>query len=336
MLGETATSCCARGWQAGFETEGAEMRSLTADELRGVWAAIPTPWGGDSRLDTGALEENVRRYEAWGVPGVYATDSDGEFYAIELDQFRELARAFGRAMARTSMDAAMGVTWSHTRGITDRILASLDAGIPNVHVAFPFWMPLARPDVPRFFDDLAQAAPQARWIHYRTPRGHVLPTGADYARYRKQFPEQFIGTKLGTVDIAEITEIAAHAPELSHFAVEYATVPAALAGARGVYSYWVNTMPGWTLETWRLCEQGRWKEAMERQARLVVWETDFVARLRQPGHNHGIIGKARAALSGVLVDAGQTRAPYYPVDPALIGALRREFEEYWSQSERNR
>jgi 4-hydroxy-tetrahydrodipicolinate synthase len=121
------------------------MKAMNADDLRGVWAAIPTPWTEELALDEAALADNVLRYEAGGVFGVYTTDSDGEFYAIELDEFRRLARAFSRALEQTSMRAAMGVTWSHTRGIIDRIQAELDAGIPNVHIAFPFWMALALP-----------------------------------------------------------------------------------------------------------------------------------------------------------------------------------------------
>lgn len=298
------------------------MRALTADQLRGVWAAVPTAWTPDCRLDSGALEENVDRYQAYGVAGVYAADSDGEFYAIEIEQFRELARVFGRAMEKVALDAAMGVTWSHTQGIIQRIQASLDAGIPNVHVAFPFWMPLAKPDIPRFFDDLAKAAPQARWIHYRTPRAHVLPSGVDYAELQRAHPEQFIGTKLVTTDIVEIVEVIAHAPALAHFVTEYSYVPAALAGARGLYSYWVNTLPEWTLETWRLCELGRWEEAMQRQAKLIRWETTSIRKLRLLGHNHGIIGKARAALGDFLVDSGMTQAPYYPVDAGCISELQ--------------
>lgn len=306
------------------------MRALTPAQLRGVWAAVPTPWTPDGRIDSGILIRNIERYQRAGVPGVYTTDSDGEFYAVELAQFRELAHLFGREMEKTSMDAAMGVTWSHTQGIIDRIRAALDAGIPNVHVAFPFWMPLAAPDVPRFFEDLAEAAPAARWIHYRTHRAHILPSGRDYAEYQRAFPDQFIGTKLGTSDIAEITEILTASPGLAHFATEYSYVPAALAGAGGLYSYWVNTLPRWTLETWRLCEQGRWEEAMARQAKLIRWETSFVRKLRAPGHLHGIIGKARAALGGFLLETGATRAPYYPVDPALVSLLKQEFETYWA------
>lgn len=306
------------------------MNPLNRNTLYGVWAPLPTPWTEDFRLSTHILEENVRRYQDRGVNGVYTTDSDGEFYALELDSFKELAAAFAKAMAQTSMAAAIGVTWSHTEGIISRIRLALEFGIPNVHIAFPYWMPLAKPDVPRFFEDLAKAAPAARWIHYRTPRAHILLPGADYALYQKRYPEQFIGTKLVTADIAEISEIITCAPQLSHFVTDYCVVPAALAGARGVYSYWVNTLPDWVLGTWRLCEQRRWEEAMDRQSKLIRWEKDVITRLRQLGHNHGTVGKARAALTGFLLDEGRTQPPYYSVDASILEELKREFKTFWA------
>lgn len=306
------------------------MEPLNTQTLEGVWAALPTPWTGDFHLNEHILEENICRYQTRGVDGIYTTDSDGEFYAIELEIFRELARMFGRAMSRTSMGAAMGVTWSHTEGIIDRIKVALDAGIPNVHVAFPYWMPLAKGDVPRFFDDLAKAAPEARWIHYRTPRAHLMLSGKEYAEYQRTYSEQFIGTKLVTTDIAEITAIVSEAPALAHFVTDYVSVSAKLAGARGVYSYWVNTMPRWTLTTWKLCKEGRWQEAMERQRKLILWERGFIQRLRQQGHNHGVVGKARAALSGFLAGECVTRPPYYPIDPNMIKELKQAFVTFWA------
>jgi 4-hydroxy-tetrahydrodipicolinate synthase len=298
--------------------------------LEGVWAALPTPWTENFNLSVQILEENIRRYQARGVDGVYTTDSDGEFYALEVEKFRELVTMFAKAMGQTRMRAAVGVTWSHTQGIIVRIKTALDAGIPNVHVAFPYWMPLAKADVPRFFNDLAEAAPDARWIHYRTPRAHILLSGSEYARYQRTYRQQFIGTKLVTTDIAEIAAIISEAPELSHFVTDYCSVTAKLAGARGVYSYWVNTMPDWTLTTWRLCEEGQWQEAMRRQCKLILWERGFIQKLREMGHNHGVIAKARASLTGFLTDGGLTRPPYYPIDPNIAGELKREFVDFWA------
>ena len=308
------------------------MRALHSDQLKGVWAAVPTPWTPDFKLNVEHLEDNLAKYASCGVTGVYTTDSDGEFYALELHQFRELAAHFGRALSRTSLEGAMGVTWSHTAGIIDRIKASLDAGIPNVHVAFPYWMPLAKPDVPRFFEDLAEQAPEARWIHYRTERAHILLNGKDYTLLKQNYPDQLVGTKLGTSNITEIVEIVSNAPSVAHFmGGDSCAVFGALAGAQGVYSYWVNTLPRWTLETWHLCETKQWAEAVQRQCKLIRWEKEAIEKLRAKGHCHGIIGKARTGLTHFLSDEGLTRAPYYPVAPSDLAELRHSFDLFWSE-----
>jgi len=227
------------------------MRQLTSNTLKGLWAAVPTPWKPGGGIDAGTLRRNCERLaHVARVDGIYTTDSDGEFYAIELDEFRELTRIFGQAVEAAGVDAAMGVTWSSTQGVIDRLRAARDAGIPNAHVGFPMFMPLARSDVDRFWEDLARAVPEARWIHYAHPRCGPMLTGADYARILGQFPEQMIGTKLGTASISELTEIISHSPQLAHFSVDPILGPAALLGARGDYSYWVNTMPRWSAATW--------------------------------------------------------------------------------------
>src|SRR5690348_2914062 len=94
-------------------------------KLEGVWAAVPTPWTENFGLSAQILEENIRRYQARGVDGVYTTDSDGEFYALELEKFRELVTIFAKAVGQTRMGAAVGVTWSHTEGIIVRIKSAL-------------------------------------------------------------------------------------------------------------------------------------------------------------------------------------------------------------------
>lgn len=79
------------------------MRALNRQTLKGLWSAVPTPWDERGDLDEGVLTRNCERLAAAGVDGIYTTDSDGEFYAIELDEFRRLAVVFGRAMERAGM-----------------------------------------------------------------------------------------------------------------------------------------------------------------------------------------------------------------------------------------
>jgi len=307
------------------------VRALDRQTLKGLWSAVPTPWGEQGGIDGGGLSRNCEKLTGAGVDGIYTTDSDGEFYAIELDEFRQLANMFGKAIELTGVDAAMGVTWSHTQGVIDRIKASCDAGIPNVHVAFPMFMPPAKPDVDRFWDDLARAVPEARWIHYAHPQCGPALTGVDYARLSARFPEQFVGTKLGMFDVMRLAEILIRSPELAHFVVDTTMAVGMMLGAKGCYSYWVNTLPGWHRTYMDACQQGDWSAAADYHKKLIEWELTHVRPLRDIGYLHGIIGKARGALTGFLEDNGRTRPPYYPIPPEKQKQFKVAFNVFWAE-----
>ena len=55
---------------------------------------IGTPYamGEEGKVEEGILGRNCERLAGAKVDGVYTTDNDGEFYAIELKEFQHLAR----------------------------------------------------------------------------------------------------------------------------------------------------------------------------------------------------------------------------------------------------
>ena len=77
-----------------MRTEPAMSRRLTCDNLHGVWAAITTPFDDNEGFDEGVFREISGVLHAAGVHGIYTTDSDGEFYAIEFDEFKQIVRVF--------------------------------------------------------------------------------------------------------------------------------------------------------------------------------------------------------------------------------------------------
>ncbi len=307
------------------------MRALDRNTSQGLWSAIPTPWNQAGNLDSGVLIENCNRLAAAGMDGVYTTDADGEFYAIELDEFAVLATAFSRAMETAGVDAAIGVSWFNTQGVVDRIRIAVDAGIPNVHVALPLFMPLVDSDVDRFFEDLAMHVPEARWIHYAHSRSQPTLTGKDYARLAQRFEDQLIGTKIAAAfDLFQLTEILANAPMLAHQVGDATLAVGAVLGACGNCSYWANTLPRWSRRYMDACAAGDWLAAAAYQKKLVRWECEHVTPLLDVGHRHGIIGKSLRALSGFLVEGGSTRAPYSPVSTQLQAQLQSAFDSFWA------
>jgi len=305
------------------------MKTFNSQTLHGLWAAVPTPFQDAQAIDYDVLQENCRRLQGAGVDGIYTTDSDGEFYAIELPEFQTLAERFGRMATELGFDAQMGVTWANTRGVIDRIKASVDAGITTVHVALPFFMPLPVEDVYRFFDDLAAAAPSARWIYYAHPNCLPLLKGRELARLAASHPEQFIGTKLNAYELSDLTDVFLHTPQLSHFVGERNLLFGCLLGAKGCYSYWVNTMPAWTRTFFDACRDGDHVMARAMHLKLYEWEVNGLGAIRQKGYRHGIMGKARGHLREFLLGDGTSRPPYSPVSPELITDLKLQFDAFW-------
>ena len=298
---------------------------LTRASLHGVWAAVPTPFDANGRFAPGVLRENVRRLHAAGVHGVYTTDSDGEFYAIELDEFREIADTLADEALRLGLPTQMGVTWCNTEGMLARLRHAARVGILGAHVGHPFFMPMTRDSYRAFWDDVAAAVPPGfALIHYNTPRVHNYQRGADYAVLQARIPA-LVGTKHVGVDVTEFQDLMARAPELSHFAHEQVMTSYMMLGARGIYSWFANVNPRYLLDWYDDVRACNWDKARHRQERMSVFiECKEVLR---HGNLHGIVNKAVGAAFPFLLEASRTRRPYLPVPPETIARFRRLVEE---------
>jgi 4-hydroxy-tetrahydrodipicolinate synthase len=297
---------------------------LTRDNLQGVWAAITTPFDAHDRFDADVFRENIRRLHAAGAHGIYTTDSDGEFYAIELDEFKQVVKVFADETRRLSFPSMVGVTWCNTQGMTDRVRYAAEQGILGAHVGHPFFMPMSPESYRAFWDDMQAAAPD--WfglVHYNTPRVHNYRRGPDYVALL-DIPN-LIGTKHVGSDFPEFLTLMASVPQLSHFTGEHAMTPYMLFGARGVYSWFVNFNPRFMLEWYAAIQDGRWDEARRRQERLHAFR-GAIADLEGSGNLHGIVGKALSSASAFLVAANRTRKPYLAVPAERVAEFRRRVE----------
>lgn len=64
-----------------------EAKDAARTRFRGVWAAIPTPFTPEDRLDEAGLRRNMRHYiEALRVDGVFCTGTMGEFWALTEEE----------------------------------------------------------------------------------------------------------------------------------------------------------------------------------------------------------------------------------------------------------
>jgi 4-hydroxy-tetrahydrodipicolinate synthase len=298
------------------------LAGLTRENLHGVWAAIATPFDEHDRFDAGMLRENMRRLHAAGVHGIYTTDSDGEFYAIELEEFRRIVDIFAAESLRLGVPTQVGVTWSNTRGIVDRLAYAAERGILGAHVGHPFFMPMSADSYRVFWGDVRAAVPESfALIHYNTPRVHNYQRGPDYAVLQREIPN-LVGTKHVGADFPEFLTLVSETPELSHFTSEHAFTPYTMFGARGIYSWFVNFNARYMVEWYEAMRAGRWDEAVHWQRRMHAFMRASEV-LHEGGNLHGILGKAIASCSPFLVSNNRTRRPYLPVREESLEQFRR-------------
>lgn len=302
---------------------------LTRENLQGVWVAIAMPFDDQDRFDEAVFRENIRRLHAAGVHGIYTTDSDGEFYAIELDEFRTITGVLADETQRLGLPAQVGVTWCNTQGMIDRLRYAAGVGILGAHVGHPFFMPMSSDSYRRFWADLAGAVPETfAFIHYNTPRVHNYQYGSDYSSLLRDVPN-LIGTKHVGSDFGEFLTLVAEAPELAHFTGEHAFTPYTMFGARGVHSWFGNFNARYMVEWWELMMAGKWDQARHRQQRMHAFMKASEI-FHEGGNLHGIIGKAITASSPFLVPANRTRRPYLPVPEERITRFKRIVEDRFS------
>jgi dihydrodipicolinate synthase/N-acetylneuraminate lyase len=299
---------------------------LTRGNLHGVWAAIATPFDEHDRFDEGIFRENIRRLWAAGVHGIYTTDSDGEFYAIELDEFKRIVTVFADETQRLGIPTQVGVTWCNTQGMLDRLRFAASKGILGAHVGHPFFMPMTPESYRAFWQDMQKAVPESfALVHYNTPRMHNYQQGPDYALLAQEVPN-LIGSKHVGSSVPEFLTLMACAPQLSHFTGEHAMTPFMMFGARGVYSWFANFNARYMVEWYEDISQQRWEQAIAKQQRMhaFIMATGI---LLGTGNLHGIVGKALTAASPFLVPANRTRRPYLPISDDTVQRFRHIAEE---------
>lgn len=310
-----------------MNTDETTGRRLTSDNLRGVWAAIATPFDDRNRFDPGVLRENVRRLAHAGVHGIYTTDTDGEFYAIELEEFKQIIDVFADEAHRLGIPTQVGVTWSNTQGMVDRLRHAADRGILGAHVGHPAFMPMTHDSYLNFWQEISRAVPEAfGLVHYNTPRCPNYLRGADYAELQREVPN-LIGSKHAGTSFPEFLELITAVPHLSHFAGESCFTPYSMFGARGIYSWFVNYNPRYMIDWYDDLAAHRWDQAIFRQGRMHAFMRVRTEVLQADGNLHGIVGKAVSTASPFLVPAGWTRRPYLPIAPDAVERFRRTVEE---------
>ena len=302
---------------------------INPDRIRGIWPVLLLPWDAQWRLDARSFDANLDRLIGSDPDGLYALDTSSEFYTLEFAEWRTIARRFVKRCraAGVKFPIGLGCTWTNQDGALRRVHEARDLGVEVIHLSPPYWLPLPREGLIRFYSAVAACAGQLGVIIYAPNWGRIGLTSELYRDLVEAAP-CIIGTKsesgsgLLGLRIGETLH--------SHFVHEQKLCMAARAGASGNYSSLAGVSVRYLREWWAMMEAGRWSEAEARNERVQRFYAEAVQPIRDRGIMGGAIDKAMAQLGGA-VGSRQLRPPYLSVPDDLFAALadaaRRHFPE---------
>ncbi len=79
------------------------MRPLKPAEIRGNWATLLLSWNTDDTLDLARVTEEIDILIGFGVDGIYANGTAGEFHTLTENEFDGVAALLSERCQRAGM-----------------------------------------------------------------------------------------------------------------------------------------------------------------------------------------------------------------------------------------
>jgi trans-o-hydroxybenzylidenepyruvate hydratase-aldolase len=159
---------------------------LTAADIQGAWAIMPTPakadasdWRATSTVD---IDEAVRAAEgliAGGVDGILSLGTFGEGATLTWEEKREFMGAMVETI-RGRVPFFGGTTSLNTRETVRQTQAAYDMGVDGTMLGLPMWCKADVPTAVQFFRDVTSAVPDMAVCMY-----------ANVEAFKFEFPRPF-------------------------------------------------------------------------------------------------------------------------------------------------
>jgi 4-hydroxy-tetrahydrodipicolinate synthase len=274
-------------------------------KLRGVIAAIVTPFHEDGSLNLGALDHLTNMLVEQGAHGIMVTGGTGEFPHLSDDERIAATEAVAKTASKRAIVFAN--TSACATGQAVRLAhRAADAGADAIISVPPYYFPLSEAALRSYFVSLADESPLPLFV-YNNPTYTGNPLSPSLLVELLQHPN-IDGLKQSESDLGQLVQVLYEIRTLRHLdkslmtGIDSQFCAALGTGAHGIFSTAAGIVPRQIVEIFTLAMAGDFKAAHIAQLKLQPLN-------RFLEYDPGYVAPAKEALKLLGFDAGNPRPP---------------------------
>ncbi len=288
---------------------------LTSRDVKGVVAAIVTPFDAQGELSAPALETIVEYVVSNGVHAIMTTGGTGEFPMLLREEKKEVTRLIARQV-KGRIPVIAGTASCSTKETLLLMADAAEAGADAAIVVAPYYFKLPEDSLYRYYVDIADRG-ELPVILYNNP----LYTGNDMSAAmmaKLSAHERIIGVKQSNANMGELVELVrlAGGKMAVTTGIDSQFYPALCIGATGIFSTAASVIPKQMSQVYELFQKGQRDAALALHMKVQVLN-------RFLEYDPGYVAPAKEALTMMGFPAGPVRRPL----PDLTEEERRGVRE---------
>ena len=300
-------------------------RMISRNQLVGPWAGLPVAWHEDWSFDEATYRADLERVCKAGVPGVYTAGTTGEFYAMELDEWKAVADATVEVCKACGTPVMLGVSSTYTLGAQRRAEYATELGADAVQLAMPFWLEIQDDQILPFFKNVADACPGLAICIYETTRAKKILTLEQHRAIHEAVPayqavkanaDTLGSTPQGCRQLSEFVNVWVH---------ELLWGELGPCGAIGCASALVFMNPRVILEMFRLLQEQNWDE-LAKWSKILQKHENGLEPFAAKGFEDSAYDHLQGTVAGFLKLNPRTRGPYTSCTESDVGQFRSWME----------
>lgn len=284
---------------------------------QGIITPIVTPMGDDERINEKELRNQVNRLIKSGISGLFTLGTNGEVYALTLEEkIQVLQIVVDETKRRVPVYAGTGCIG--TRETIALSQKAQDAGADVLSIVSPYFVAVSQDDLYRHYSAIAKSVDLPIVLYNmpaRTGNNIDYPTVRKLARYEnivgiKDSSGSFDNTLRYIEDTDRRLAVLAGNDSLILWTL--------LAGGSGAIAGWSNVYPELIVSIYTLWEQGNFEEANRRQ--ISIRPLRDIMKLGNP---NSVVKRAMNLLG---CPVGPAREPAGGINPRIDEELQRAFQ----------